>query len=515
MKIRRFLAATLLAVGPACAWAAAQTEVPPLEEDASVESGERRVRSLIVQAPRAAAEATVRAAAPQVRRTVRIAAEAPKRVLFIGQRGESEDEPLEDVLIFHEGVDVTAPTRWIGVATSPLDEVARNVLNLEEGVGVVVIDVVPEGPADRAGLAKYDVILRVEDRPVGEIGALVAVVNEVEEGKPLHLDVLRRGDELHLEVAPEMRPVEAGQAVEEEVRLRAATRLREALRARRQEGREAAGEAAERYRALSELAREAARERVGRARFFWPGLVEGQNETAIELDAEVEVELDRAEAVGGRYRKQVSIDQDGDQVRKEATVELLDLGISCRIQVERSGQDEPRIHVEAKKERGEEEWDLRPDQLNDLPPEIRVHVEELLDRPRRDVWVEAVRPAGNWRELLDRTGQVAGELGREYLDEVPLEPEDFEAAEEMIELRLREVEERVDGILDRAFDGLEARIERAVGALEDRLTELRGEREELELEFDEETDAGDGVDVELDDELEIEVEVEPLPDSRA
>jgi serine protease Do len=59
--------------------------------------------------------------------------------------------------------------------------------------GLVVLDVLSNGPADRAGLMVGDVVLNVDGQPIGGPRDLGRVLDNLEAERPLRLDVLRGG----------------------------------------------------------------------------------------------------------------------------------------------------------------------------------------------------------------------------------------------------------------------------------------------------------------------------------
>ena len=81
---------------------------------------------------------------------------------------------------------------WLGVMISPLSPEAREKLNLPKNQGLMVETVEPKSPAEKAGLKPDDVLLKANDKPLGDLRDMLKLVNEVKEGK-LTLDVLRDG----------------------------------------------------------------------------------------------------------------------------------------------------------------------------------------------------------------------------------------------------------------------------------------------------------------------------------
>ncbi len=73
--------------------------------------------------------------------------------------------------------------------------------------GAVVEDVMPGSPAERAGLRRNDLILRVQERPVSNAGSVLATVGIAAPGTPLELVYLRDKREVTTSVTVEQ-PVE-------------------------------------------------------------------------------------------------------------------------------------------------------------------------------------------------------------------------------------------------------------------------------------------------------------------
>ncbi|TWT85395.1 putative serine protease HhoA precursor [Posidoniimonas polymericola] len=102
------------------------------------------------------------------------------------------------------------PSYWIGILGGDVSEELRAHLGLE-GAGVLVREVVPDSPADQAGIKKFDVLLSANGQPVTEMGALAQVVREVggtDNGK-ITIDLLRAGGHEQLTVTPAERPAPA------------------------------------------------------------------------------------------------------------------------------------------------------------------------------------------------------------------------------------------------------------------------------------------------------------------
>lgn len=83
---------------------------------------------------------------------------------------------------------------WIGVSIQALDRDRARDLELgPDARGVVLEDVVSDGPAATAGLAVDDVVTQVDGRSVRDASAFIRAVQRHEPGETARLTVLRRG----------------------------------------------------------------------------------------------------------------------------------------------------------------------------------------------------------------------------------------------------------------------------------------------------------------------------------
>lgn len=105
-----------------------------------------------------------------------------------------------------DDADQPSPSKsqWIGVMCVPVDDALRAQLQLAEGQGLLVGDVVPDGPAAKAGVQQYDVLLSAAEKPLTDVPTLSKTV---EQGKPFSLELLRGGEKVTLEVTPADRPL--------------------------------------------------------------------------------------------------------------------------------------------------------------------------------------------------------------------------------------------------------------------------------------------------------------------
>jgi membrane-associated protease RseP (regulator of RpoE activity) len=101
-----------------------------------------------------------------------------------------------------------APKYWIGLQGRPIDSaVLRTHLQLADDVGVLVENVVPDSPAEKAGLRQHDIIVAVNGEPISDLRALQNVVAEGGK-KAIELKVIRLAKEMKISVTPEERPAD-------------------------------------------------------------------------------------------------------------------------------------------------------------------------------------------------------------------------------------------------------------------------------------------------------------------
>ncbi len=95
---------------------------------------------------------------------------------------------------------------WIGVEPTDITPDLAKTFNVPRDKGVIITGVLQTGPAFKAGVRPGDVMLAVQDQPVQTVSELLAQVSALKPGEPARLKVLRRSDEMVLNVTPAQRP---------------------------------------------------------------------------------------------------------------------------------------------------------------------------------------------------------------------------------------------------------------------------------------------------------------------
>lgn len=98
---------------------------------------------------------------------------------------------------------------YLGVYTVPVEDMdsrTRRKLKLEKTEGVIIVEVMPDSPADEAGLRHGDVIVRVNGKPVDDEEELSKDLNQLGPGKPVTLSVIRDGKKQEIKAELEESP---------------------------------------------------------------------------------------------------------------------------------------------------------------------------------------------------------------------------------------------------------------------------------------------------------------------
>lgn len=102
---------------------------------------------------------------------------------------------------------VELPKHWIGILLGPVSDEVRAQVNVPAEQGVLVRQVVPDSPAAKAGIQRFDIIVAANDKPVVNGSDLMELVQqEGDSGGKITLDVLRHGEHQSIALTPEARP---------------------------------------------------------------------------------------------------------------------------------------------------------------------------------------------------------------------------------------------------------------------------------------------------------------------
>jgi serine protease Do len=150
---------------------------------AAVDSSGALTRGVALVPPGQTANLTVLRGGDQKQFSLKVA-QRPEDENALSRGDAPEAEP--------EGKDTAASK--LGLALTPMTPEVQSQLGLEGDEGVVVTNVQPEGPADRAGLRRGDVILEMNRQPIRRLDEVKAILSKLKDNDLVLLRV-RRGDQ--------------------------------------------------------------------------------------------------------------------------------------------------------------------------------------------------------------------------------------------------------------------------------------------------------------------------------
>lgn len=232
---------------------------------------------------------------------------------------------------------------WIGVSVADVGEVLRDQLDLQNGLGVVASDIVDKGPAQTAGILKHDILLKAGETELRSAKDLVAAVNKAET-KDLAVELIRKGQRKTITVKPAERPASQGLVV------------------------------------------------GGGGPGVLPQRLKGPNGEEIEI---------RVGPGGNAFFVQpgVPLPMPGPGVRIANAPAPVPLPNGVSISISRTNNDPAKISVK----RGAESWDITDKELDKLPPELRPHVERMLNPQPHPIFVPKAQP---WQSIKPLTPDV-------------------------------------------------------------------------------------------------------------
>jgi serine protease Do len=89
---------------------------------------------------------------------------------------------------------------WLGVLIQEITPDLKEKFNLKENKGALVADVNPDGPADKAGIKRGDVITTFDGKEVNGFKDLPLIVSKTPVGKTVSVEVLRKGEKKSFKV---------------------------------------------------------------------------------------------------------------------------------------------------------------------------------------------------------------------------------------------------------------------------------------------------------------------------
>ncbi|HJX34516.1 MAG TPA: PDZ domain-containing protein, partial [Desulfatiglandales bacterium] len=88
---------------------------------------------------------------------------------------------------------------WLGVIIQSITQDLKDALNLKDIKGALVSDVTEDGPAEKAGFKRGDVIIAFDGKDISESNDLPNIVSKMPVGKKVDVDILRDGKKMTLQ----------------------------------------------------------------------------------------------------------------------------------------------------------------------------------------------------------------------------------------------------------------------------------------------------------------------------
>ena len=105
---------------------------------------------------------------------------------------------------------------WLGVQIQAIDESIAKALELESKEGALIISVVKDSPADKAGLKEDDVIIKVGNTPIESDKDLMRTVSSKHPGDFTNFTIVRDDKKLRISVTLGVRPSQNGNSISDE-----------------------------------------------------------------------------------------------------------------------------------------------------------------------------------------------------------------------------------------------------------------------------------------------------------
>jgi S1-C subfamily serine protease len=112
-------------------------------------------------------------------------------------------EVIEELIETGKVTRETTPQPWVGIYYNEISEDIAQYFKLPDTDGVIIVEVIPDSPAAKAGLRSYDVIRKVGEKDITGTEDFQEAIKELEPGETVMFVVMRSG-------SPRLIPVEIG-----------------------------------------------------------------------------------------------------------------------------------------------------------------------------------------------------------------------------------------------------------------------------------------------------------------
>lgn len=111
------------------------------------------------------------------------------------------DMNVGDVITLAMQPDANPVGAWFGIEAAPLDTIMVEQFGLKNGNGIIVNRVFPDSPAERVGLKRGDVVLKINGRSITSITKFQKITSTLKQGEVINLVLSRKKQEVRLAAA--------------------------------------------------------------------------------------------------------------------------------------------------------------------------------------------------------------------------------------------------------------------------------------------------------------------------
>ena len=95
---------------------------------------------------------------------------------------------------------------WLGIESQPLSSALAHAYGVNPNIGIVITGIYADGPADRAGLRRGDILTGVNGQSTRDGRKVMNMVARIPPGQPMTMQVLRDGQHIELTTQAATRP---------------------------------------------------------------------------------------------------------------------------------------------------------------------------------------------------------------------------------------------------------------------------------------------------------------------
>src|SRR6188768_2880749 len=126
--------------------------------------------------------------------------------------GQDKHEPGKDDGKQMQPAKRNANAGYFGARLAPIDEDMQDKLKLDSPMGIVLVEILKDSPAEKGGLKEGDVIRKVDASEIEGVEDFVAAMEKTKPGQVVKFTFIREGKEEEMELTLGTRPAGFGQA---------------------------------------------------------------------------------------------------------------------------------------------------------------------------------------------------------------------------------------------------------------------------------------------------------------